>query len=71
MSNERKKIYVNDRVNEAKERKLWVEENKRICKMEREAEVAFMQKQKRYCVGDLAAKTAQAIFPVQLHTYSI
>ena len=71
MSANRKRFNLNERVTLAHERKIITEENKRICRMEREAEVAFMQKQKRFYAGSLVAKAAQIIFPVQLHQYSI
>lgn len=71
MSIQRKRSSFNERVTLAHERKVWTEENKRICRMEREAEVAFMQKQKRFHAGSLVAKAAQIIFPVQMHQHSI
>ena len=71
MSNARKRSGFNERVKLAHERKDWVEENRRICRMEREAEVAFVQKQKRYSAGVLVAKTAQIIFPTLSPQFSI
>ena len=71
MSIQRKRSSLNERITLAHERKVWVEENKRILRMEREAEVAFVQKQKRYSAGVLVAKTAQIIFPTLSPQFSI
>ena len=71
MSNARKRSGFNERVKLAHERKDWVEENRRICRMEREAEVAFVQKQKRFQAGNLVGKTVQIIFPTLSPQFSI
>lgn len=71
MSTQRKRTTFNERVAQAHERKQIVEENRRICRMEREAEVAFVQKQKRFQAGNLVGKTAQIIFPTLSPQFSI
>lgn len=71
MSVQRKRTASNERISQAHERKIIVEENKRICRMERDAEVAFSQKQKRFHAGCLKALASQISFPTLPHQYSI
>lgn len=58
MSNERKRGGFNERVKLAHERKDWVEENRRIERMERDADTATTQKRKRSEVKELLAFAA-------------
>lgn len=48
MSIQRKRSDINERISLANERKLWVEEDRRIYKMERDADIAFAKKQKSF-----------------------
>lgn len=67
MSTQRKRTLFNERIAQVQERKVWIEEDRRICRMEREADVAFAQKRKRYFEGNLKALTAQISFTTLPH----
>jgi hypothetical protein len=57
MSTERKRGQFNERVILAHERKEWIEENKRLERMEREAALLPMQRRKRLIAQQLVAMT--------------
>lgn len=61
MSAQRKKFSLNETIKLAHERKLWVQENQRIERMEREAYVSLQQKNKRQQAKALLASVASMV----------
>jgi len=58
MTIQRKRSSFNDRIKLANERKQWIEENRRIYQMEREANTAFSKKRKRFYARSLVAASS-------------
>ena len=71
MSVQRKRSNINERISLAHERKEQVKEDRRICRMEREADVAVAQKRKRFFEGNLKALASQISFPTLPTQYSV